>query len=129
MIIQFNGSRRFRKFSSFLYPHNCGSGENCDKIADDWKFCLVRSSIISIFIVSKLTSQDLKEVILKVLVIYGWLGYPVAAITIFVSVRVLRWRENFYQQEMARIAGVRNQLMQTKLELPLQSSVEKKEDK
>lgn len=80
-------------------------------------------------IIWKLDTQDLKEVILKVLVTYGWLGYPVAAITIFVSVRILRWRENFYQQEMARIAGVRNQLMQTKLELPIQSSVEKKEDK
>ncbi len=81
---------------------------------------------ISLFAISRLNSQDLKEVILKVLATYGWLGYPVAAITIFVSTRILRWRENFYQQEMTRVAGVRNQLMQSKLELPLQSSVDKK---
>jgi hypothetical protein len=83
---------------------------------------------ISIFAIWKLDSQDLKEVLLKVLATYGWLGYPVAAITIFVSIRVLKWRENFYQQEMTRIAGVRNQLMQERLELPLQSSVEKKNE-
>jgi len=84
---------------------------------------------ICVFCIWKLSSQDLKEVLLKVLATYGWLGYPVAGITIFVSVTILRWRENFYQQEMTRISNVRNQLMQSKLELPLQSSVEKKEDK
>lgn len=83
---------------------------------------------ICIFCISKLNSQDLKEILLKVLATYGWLGYPVSGVTIFVSVTILRWRENFYQQEMTRISSVRNQLMQSKLELPLQSSVEKKED-
>ena len=84
---------------------------------------------VSIFIVWKLNSPDLKEVLLKVLVTYGWLGYPVAGLTIFVSIRVLRWRERFYQQEMTRISEVRNKLMQGKLELPLQSSVEHKQVK
>lgn len=73
----------------------------------------------------KLDSADLKEVLLKVLATYGWLGYPVAGITIFTSVRILRWRERFYQQEMTRITELRNKLMQGKLELPLVSSVEK----
>lgn len=72
----------------------------------------------------KLNSQDLKDVLLKVLATYGWLGYPVAGVTIFVSVRILRWRERFYQGEMSRIAEVRNKLMQGKLELPLASSVQ-----
>lgn len=84
---------------------------------------------ICVFCISKLDSQDLKEILLKVLATYGWLGYPVAGVTIFVSITVLRWRENFYQQEMTRISNVRNQLMQSKLELPLQSSVEKKEER
>ena len=84
---------------------------------------------VSIFIVWKLNSPDLKEVLLKVLVTYGWLGYPVAGLTVFVSIRVLRWRERFYQQEMTRISEVRNKLMQEKLELPLQSSVEHKQVK
>jgi hypothetical protein len=82
---------------------------------------------ISIFAIWKLNSQDLKEVLLKVLATYGWLGYPVAGITIFVSIRILRWRERFYQQEMTRISEVRNKLMQAKLELPIQSSVQKEE--
>lgn len=77
------------------------------------------------FCVWKLDSKDLKEVLLRVLATYGWLGYPVAGITIFVSVRVLRWRERFYQQEMTRVTDIRNKLMQGKLELPLVSSVEK----
>ncbi len=72
----------------------------------------------------KLDSKDLKEVVLKVLATYGWLGYAVAAVVIYVAVKVLRWRERFYQQEMTRIADVRNKLMQTRLELPLTSSVE-----
>ncbi|MGD0615652.1 MAG: hypothetical protein ABSA69_09460 [Verrucomicrobiota bacterium] len=77
----------------------------------------------------KLDHADLKEVLLKVLVTYGWLGYVVAAVTIFVCIRILRWRERFYQQEMGRIADVRNRLMQGKLELPLKSSVEGSERK
>jgi hypothetical protein len=84
---------------------------------------------IALFAISKLDSQDLKDVLLKVLATYGWVGYPVAGITIFVSVKVLQWRERFYQQEMARITEIRNKLMQSKLELPLQSSVEQKEQK
>jgi heme exporter protein D len=72
----------------------------------------------------KLGSKDLKEVLLTVLATYGWLGYGVGGITIFVCIRVLQWRERFYQQEMTRIAELRNQLMQGKLELPLKSSVE-----
>lgn len=83
--------------------------------------------VVSLCLIWKLNSQDLKEVALKVLATYGWLGYPVAGITIFVSVGVLRWRENFYQQEIKRIAAVRDKLMQGRLELPLQSSVEKKD--
>ena len=83
---------------------------------------------ICVFSIWKLDSQDLKEVLLKALATYGWLGYPVAAITIFVSIKILRWRELFYQQEMTRIAGVRNQLIQERLELPLKSSVEKKNE-
>jgi hypothetical protein len=77
----------------------------------------------------KLSTSDLKEVLLKVFVTYGWTGYPVAGIAIFVCIQVLRWRERFYQQEMTRISGVRNTLMQGKLELPLQSSVQHKEVK
>ena len=84
---------------------------------------------IALFAISKLSSQDLKAVLLRVLATYGWVGYPVAGITIFVSVKVLQWRERFYQQEMTRITEVRNKLMQSKLELPLQSSVEQKEQK
>jgi hypothetical protein len=82
---------------------------------------------IGVCCIWKLNSQDLKDVLLKVLATYGWLGYPVAGITIFVSVRVLRWRERFYTQEMSRIAEVRNKLMQRKLELPLASSVQTEE--
>ena len=83
---------------------------------------------ISLACLWKLDSKDLKEVLLKVLVTYGWLGYPVAGITIYVAIRVLRWRERFYQQEMNRISEVRNKLMQTRLELPMASSV-KRDDK
>ncbi len=82
---------------------------------------------ISLACLWKLDSKDLKEVLLKVLVTYGWLGYPVAGVTIYVAVRVLRWRERFYQQEMSRIAEVRNKLMQGRLELPITSSVQKDE--
>jgi hypothetical protein len=83
---------------------------------------------VCVFCAWKLNSQDLKEVLLKVLATYGWLGYPVAGITIFISVRILRWREQFYQQEMSRMAEVRNTLMQEKLELPLASSVQTVEE-
>ena len=72
----------------------------------------------------RLSPSDLKEVMLKVLVTYGWTGYVVAAVTIFVSIKILKWRENFYHQEIARIAEVRNAVVQNKLELPLQSSVQ-----
>ena len=77
----------------------------------------------------KLSSSDLKEVLLKVFVTYGWTGYPVAGVTIFICVRILRWRERFYQQEMTRVAEMRNKLLQGKLELPIQSSVQQKEQK
>jgi len=85
--------------------------------------------VLGVVCLWRLSSQDLKDVLLKVLVTYGWLGYVVASVTIFVSVRILRWRERFYQQEMTRIAEVRNRLMQGKLELPLASSVEDTERK
>jgi len=77
----------------------------------------------------KLDTGDLKEVLLKVFATYGWLGYVVAGVAIFIAVRVLRWRERFYQQEMGRISEVRNQLVQAKIEFPIQSSVEKREEK
>ena len=80
---------------------------------------------ISLGCLWKLDSKDLKEVLLKVLVTYGWMGYVVAGIVIYVAIKVLRWRERFYQQEMARISEVRNRLMQTQFELPMASSVEK----
>ena len=38
---------------------------------------------VSVGCIWKLGPQDLKEVLLKVLVTYGWLGYVVAAIVIF----------------------------------------------
>jgi hypothetical protein len=70
----------------------------------------------------RLDSKDLKEVLLKVLVTYGWTGYVVAGGTIFVSVRIMNWRERFYQQEIARISNARNVAIQQRLDLPLQSS-------
>jgi hypothetical protein len=79
--------------------------------------------------ICRLSTSDLKDLLLKVLVTYGWLGYPVASMTIFISVTILRWREKIYQQEMARISEVKNTLMQGKLELPLQSSVQQRERK
>lgn len=79
-------------------------------------------------IVWKLQSADLKEVLLKVTTTLGWLGYPVAGVTILVSVRILRWREQFYNDEMRRMAGVRNEAVQENLKLPLQSSVERRPD-
>jgi hypothetical protein len=82
--------------------------------------------VVTSGIVWKLHSQDLKEVLLKVTNTLGWLGYPVAAITILVSMRILKWREQFYQSEMQRMAEARNQALQAKLELPLQSSSERK---
>jgi len=88
-------------------------------------FVLLALGIAAIW---KLDSQDLKEVFLQVLVTYGWLGYPVAGITIFVSIRILNWREKFYNQEMTRISDVRNTLMQGKLELPMASSQTKQND-
>ena len=72
---------------------------------------------------------DLKEVLLMVLVTYGWLGSVAAAVAIFACILILRWRERFYQQEMTRVSEVKNQLMQGKLELPLKSSVEKGEQR
>jgi hypothetical protein len=73
----------------------------------------------------KLNSADLKEVLLKAFASYGWLGYPLAVIVTYVNVHVLRWREKFYQQEMTRISELRNQLLQSKLDLPLVSSTRK----
>lgn len=84
--------------------------------------------IIAGGIVWKLQSADLKEVLLKITTTLGWLGYPVAGVTILVSVRILRWREQFYNDEMGRMAGVRNEAVQEKLKLPLQSSVERRPD-
>ena len=79
-------------------------------------------------IVWKLQSADLKEVPLKVTTTLGWLGYPVAGVTILVSVRILRWREQFYNDEMRRMANVRNEAVQENLKLPIQSSVERRPD-
>lgn len=79
-------------------------------------------------IVWKLQSADLKEVLLKVTTTLGWLGYPVAGVTILVSVRILRWREQFYNDEMRRMADVRNEAVQENLKLPIQSSVERRLD-
>lgn len=79
-------------------------------------------------IVWKLQSADLKEVLLKVTTTLGWLGYPVAGVTILVSVRILRWREQFYNDEMRRMADVRNEAVQENLKLPIQSSVERRPD-
>lgn len=79
-------------------------------------------------IVWKLQSADLKEVLLKVTTTLGWLGYPVAGVTILVSVRILRWREQFYNDEMRRMANVRNEAVQENLKLPIQSSVERRPD-
>jgi len=85
--------------------------------------------VISVACIWKLDHKDLKEVLLMVLVTYGWLGYVVAAVAIFACILILRWRERFYQQEMTRVSEVKNQLMQGKLELPLKSSVEKGEQR
>lgn len=79
-------------------------------------------------IVWKLQSADLKEVLLKVTTTLGWLGYPVAGVTILVSVRILRWREQFYNDEMRRMADIRNEAVQENLKLPIQSSVERRPD-
>lgn len=84
---------------------------------------------ISLACLWKLDSKDLKEVLLKAIVTYGWLGVPIAGVTIFASIRVLRWRERFYQQEMARMAEMRNKVMQPQLELPISSSVERDDKK
>ena len=81
--------------------------------------------IISTSIVWKLNSADLKEVILKVISTIGWVGYAIAPVTIYVCVRILNWREKIHAQEMDRLIEVRNQLVQSKFELPIQSSVEK----
>src|SRR6266404_1142318 len=56
----------------------------------------------------KLKPEDLKEILLKVFATYGWLGYLVAAVAVLVCVKILRWREHIYQQEITRIAEVRN---------------------
>jgi len=77
-------------------------------------------------IVWKLQSSDLKEVLLRITTTLGWLGYPVAGITILVSVRILRWREQFFNDEMRRMADVRNEAVQERLKLPLQSSIERR---
>src|SRR5437870_2127643 len=69
----------------------------------------------------KLQPEDLKEVLLKVFSAYGWLGYIVAGVVIFVCVRVLGWRERIHQQEIDRITKVRDQAVQAKLDLPIRS--------
>ena len=77
----------------------------------------------------KLSPADLKEVLLKVFATYGWLGYVAAAVVVYAALKTLRWRDRVHQQEVERISQVRNQLMQGKLELPIQSSVERNEPK
>ena len=81
--------------------------------------------MISGGLIWKLSSADLKEVLLKVFATLGWLGYVVAGITVVVSVKILRWREQFYQDELRRMSEVRNEVLQSRLELPLQSSVKR----
>lgn len=85
--------------------------------------------VISVSIVWKLDSSDLKEILLKTVSTIGWIGYLIAPVTIYVSVRILSWREKIHAQEMERVIEVRNQLMQGKFELPLQSTVKKQQDK
>jgi len=74
----------------------------------------------------KLDSADLKDVLIRVLVTLGWLGYPCAAVTIWVSVKMLRWREKIYNAEMERNVEAKKVLIQERLALPLQSSDFKK---
>lgn len=79
------------------------------------------------FLIYKLDSGDLKEVLMTVLGRVGWLGYPCAVITVYVCRRSLKWREQFYKSEMDRIADVKRTLMQQGFELPLESSVQNRE--
>ena len=81
--------------------------------------------VVAASIVWKLDSADLKEVLLKVASQVGWIGYVIAPVSIFISVKILNWRERFYQEEMRRVVEVRNKAVQAKFELQLQSSVEK----
>lgn len=85
--------------------------------------------IVCVTLMFRLDSVDLKEVAVAAIGKYGWLGYPCAGITVWVCVKVLHWRERFYQQEMNRLVALRNQLMQEKFQLPLQSSVEERDGK
>jgi hypothetical protein len=70
----------------------------------------------------RLDAAGLKEVLLQAIGTLGWLGYPVSGITIYISVRTLRWREAFYLAEMTRMAAVRNEAIQKSLQLPLSTS-------
>jgi len=78
---------------------------------------------IAALLIYKLSAADIKEVLTSLIKSWGWLGYPVAILTALGSWRILMWREGFYKAEMDRIVAVKNQAIQERLELPLQSSV------
>jgi hypothetical protein len=85
--------------------------------------------VIILGCIYKLSSAELKEVLTKLVATFGWLGYFVGSATIWICVVILKWRERFYQEEIARMTEVRNQAMQAALALPLQSSQQKGDTK
>lgn len=82
--------------------------------------------VIALAGIWKLDSKDLKDVLMTVLGQFGWLGYPFAGITVLVAIRLAKWREGFYNQEMDRVAEVKRVAVQRNFEFPLQSTVETK---
>lgn len=82
--------------------------------------------VISSGIVFKLDSKDLKEVLLTVINKYGWAGFAVGVVVIYVSRRVLIWREKIHENEVNRLVEVRNSAVQASLALPLPILCEQK---
>src|SRR5213595_2514596 len=69
----------------------------------------------------KLPPSDLKEVILNI-VNSAWFsvaGWVLFVISLYGCKKLIAWRESTHQNEMKRIAEVKNQAVQAHFELPL----------
>jgi hypothetical protein len=81
--------------------------------------------VVALGMIWKLSSKDLRDVLVIVFHDLGWLGYPCAGGTVFVCVKTLSWREKFYQEEMNRNTEAKKVLVQKGFELQLQSTMPK----
>lgn len=97
------------------------------KAISSGNFGLFVVGIVAGSIVWKLDSKDLKEILIAFAERVQWFGFPVALLTVYISKRTLDWRERIHQVELERLAQIRNQLIQPRIEQPLQSSLQLKD--